>query len=53
MYELNIEVSYNEIRVKFKTFEEVSDFLRYLADGTDKAVRVSISRIREEAPEDE
>lgn len=53
MYELKIEVSYNEIKVKFKTFEEVSNFLRYLADGTDQAVRVSISRIREGVRVDE
>lgn len=54
MYELKIEVSYlNEIKVEFKTFEGVSNFLRYLADGTGQAVRVSISRIREGVRVDE
>lgn len=54
MYELKIEVSYlNEIKVKFKTFKEVSNFLKYLSDGTDQAVNVSISRITEEVRVDE
>jgi len=44
MYKVRIRVSYCEKVIKFKDFQQVQDFLRYLVDGTDEATSVEIWR---------
>lgn len=52
MYKVRIRVSYCEKVIKFKDFQQVQDFLRYLVDGTDEATSVEIWR-EDETKEDE
>lgn len=42
MYNVRIRVSYCEKVIKFKDFQQVQDFLRYLVDGTGEATSVEI-----------
>ena len=53
MYKVRIRVSYCEKVIKFKDFQQVQDFLRYLVDGTDEATSVEIWREDETETETE